>query len=326
MRTTGRWAVCCLTAAAVAAWAADTAQAQQTTARTCITTIQTNVGSVKVLRKIGPKQSCPAGEELYTWERTGFTWRDTWDAGTTYNQNDAVSFGASSYISLIASNVGNDPETSPAAWGVLALEGEVGPTGETGAIGPTGATGEAGPTGAGEAGPTGPAGEVGPAGPTGAPGPTGDAGPTGPTGDTGPTGPTGPAGSGTITLLTGGSGEALDTGGSTHYSAPGVGLFATTPSHVSVPVPAGSLQNLRVKLSESLASLNEYVLVTVLVNDQPTPMGCQIAFPEDACDNFEETRSVEASDTVSVRVQAFISGTTGVFVKWSVELAEIPPS
>ena len=50
------------------------AHAQQTTARTCITTIDSTNGPVKVLRKIGPKQDCPVGEELYTWQRTGFSW------------------------------------------------------------------------------------------------------------------------------------------------------------------------------------------------------------------------------------------------------------
>ena len=176
--------------------AAGTSSAQQTTARTCIATIQTNIGSVKVLRKIGPKQTCPDGEDLYTWERTGFEWKDVWSPTTTYGQNDAVSLGSSSYISLIADNLGNDPETSPAAWGILALEGAAGPTGEIGATGPTGEAGSTGPTG--EAGVTGPTGDLGPAGPTGETGADGADGVTGPTGAdgvTGPTGATGPTGS-----------------------------------------------------------------------------------------------------------------------------------
>ena len=63
---------------------AKPAEADTDTARTCITTIQTNIGNVRVLRKIGPKQSCPAGDELYTWQRTGFAWRDVWSPTTTY--------------------------------------------------------------------------------------------------------------------------------------------------------------------------------------------------------------------------------------------------
>lgn len=171
-------AVTCLTAIA------GTAGAQPVTARTCITTIDTNIGPVKVLRKIGPKQSCPVGEVLYTWQRTGFTWKDVWSPTTTYDQYDAVSLGGSSYVSLIPGNVGNDPESSPAAWGVLALEGDVGPTGATGATGDPGAAGDTGPTGA-----------DGTAGPTGADGATGA---TGATGADGATGATGAAGSGAI--------------------------------------------------------------------------------------------------------------------------------
>lgn len=94
------------------------AQAQQTTARTCITTIQTDIGDVKVLRKIGPKQTCPAGEDLYTWERFGRTGR--------------------------ARRV---RRVTPEPRGTAAPPGQTGPTGDTGATGPTGVTGATGPTG-----------------------------------------------------------------------------------------------------------------------------------------------------------------------------------
>ncbi|MBY0277511.1 hypothetical protein K2Z84_19435 [Candidatus Binatia bacterium] len=53
--------------------AGDAAAADSRQARTCITTLQTDKGPIKVLRKIGPKQTCAAGETLYTWDRTGFT-------------------------------------------------------------------------------------------------------------------------------------------------------------------------------------------------------------------------------------------------------------
>ena len=177
------------------------AQSPPNPARTCITEIQTNIGPVKVLRKIGPKQSCPAGENLYTWERTGFAWKDVWSPAVTYKVNDAVSVGGTSYLSIVDGNLNNDPETSPAAWAILALEGATGPTGPSGATGATGSTGSTGATGSsGATGPTGDAGGVGATGPTGdaggvgATGPTGDAGATGATGPTGVTGPTGPTG------------------------------------------------------------------------------------------------------------------------------------
>lgn len=179
---------------------AGTARAQQSTARTCITTIDTSSGPVKVLRKIGPKQDCPVGEDLYTWQRTGFSWKDVWSSTTTYNQYDAVSLGGTSYISLIADNLANDPETSPLAWGILALEGAAGPTGATGVTGGTG------PTGAdGSVGPSGPTGVTGEVGATGATGATGVTGTTGPTGATGVTGPTGTAGGGSIFSSSSGS-------------------------------------------------------------------------------------------------------------------------
>jgi len=167
--------------------------AQQTTARTCITTISTNSGDVRVLRKIGPKQSCPAGEELYTWERTGFAWKDVWSPSTTYKLNDAVSLGGTSFLSLVDGNLNNDPETSPAEWAILALEGAAGPTGADGNDGATGPTGENGANGiAGAAGAPGATGATGPTGPTGADGIAGV------TGADGATGPTGAAGAGAI--------------------------------------------------------------------------------------------------------------------------------
>jgi hypothetical protein len=73
---------------------------------------------------------------------------------TNYALHDAVSFGGSMYVSLIAGNVGNTPSSSPAQWAVLAAQGPAGPVGATG---PAGATGVAGATGA-----TGPAGPAGP--------------------------------------------------------------------------------------------------------------------------------------------------------------------
>jgi BclB C-terminal domain-containing protein len=191
--------------AAGASMIPEQALAQQTTARTCITTISTSSGNVTVLRKIGPKQSCPNGETLFTWERTGFAWRDVWSETTTYKVNDAVSLGGTSYLSLIDDNVGNDPETSPHAWAILALEGAPGATGADGAVGPTGPPGPTGP--AGDVGPTGaqgdpgPAGLVGATGPTGPPGSDGEPGPAGEAGATGPTGPTGPTGAAAGTIL-----------------------------------------------------------------------------------------------------------------------------
>ena len=73
---------------------------------------------------------------------------------TNYALHDAVSFNGSTYVSLIAGNVGYTPSVSPTLWAVLAAQGPAGPVGATG---PAGAPGAAGATGAmGPAGPQGP--------------------------------------------------------------------------------------------------------------------------------------------------------------------------
>ena len=88
-------------------------------------------------------------------------------SSTNYALHDAVSFNGSTYVSLVAGNVGNTPSLSPSQWALLAAQGVAGPTGPAG---PTGATGPAGV--AGVAGPQGPQGVVGPIGPAGAVGVT----------------------------------------------------------------------------------------------------------------------------------------------------------
>jgi hypothetical protein len=74
-------------------------------------------------------------------------------ATTNYGLHDAVSFGGSTYISLVAGNVGNTPSSSPVQWALLAAQGVAGPagpqglTGVAGAAGTTGAVGATGPQG-----------------------------------------------------------------------------------------------------------------------------------------------------------------------------------
>ena len=45
-------------------------------------------------------------------------------SGTNYGLNDAVSYGGSTYISLVAGNHGNAPDLSPAFWAVLVAQGQ----------------------------------------------------------------------------------------------------------------------------------------------------------------------------------------------------------
>ncbi len=53
----------------------------------------------------------------------GFTWQGPWSNATTYAVNDVVSFNGSSYISITASNLAHQPDTSPANWNLMAQAG-----------------------------------------------------------------------------------------------------------------------------------------------------------------------------------------------------------
>jgi uncharacterized protein (TIGR03437 family) len=92
----------------------------------------------------------------------GLTWQGSWSNSATYAQYDAVQYNGSSYISLQASNLNHEPDTSPTFWNILAEMGTAGASGPAGAAGPAGPTGATGVTGA-----TGAMGATGPAGPTG---------------------------------------------------------------------------------------------------------------------------------------------------------------
>jgi len=117
------------------------------------------------------------------------TFAGAWSNVTTYNLGTAVSYSGSSYVSLIDSNVGYEPDTNSTQWALLAQQGSTGPAGAAGPAGPQGLPGPQGATGA-----TGATGTTGPQGLTGATGATGPIGPTGPQGSTGANGPQGPQG------------------------------------------------------------------------------------------------------------------------------------
>ena len=149
------------------------------------------------------------------------TFKGIWNNATTYALGDAVSFNGSSYVSLVSSNLGNQPDTNPSQWALLAQQGVAGATGVTGAVGATGAQGATGLTGAtGTTGATGPQGLIGltgaigttgAVGATGAQGATGLTGATGTTGATGPQGPIGLTGTSGATGATGAAGAASPT-------------------------------------------------------------------------------------------------------------------
>jgi hypothetical protein len=131
---------------------------------------------------------------------TGLNWQGTWSGATAYNVDDAVFFGGSSYIALVA-NTNDEPDTSvtnsDGNWELLAQQGA---TGASGAQGPTGTAGTQGPQGdPGSQGPQGPQGDVGPQGAqgdAGAQGPQGDVGAAGTQGAQGAQGATGAPASG----------------------------------------------------------------------------------------------------------------------------------
>ena len=116
------------------------------------------------------------------------TFLGEWLVNTPYAIGDAVAYGGSAYIALVA-NLGREPDMSPQSWGLLAAAGTSGPAGITGATGLQGPSGYAGP--AGPAGPQGTTGFAGPSGTIGATGTTGPAGLVGATGAAGSIGATG---------------------------------------------------------------------------------------------------------------------------------------
>ncbi|MBO6893595.1 MAG: hypothetical protein JJ866_16760 [Roseibium sp.] len=61
----------------------------------------------------------------------GLAYRGAWSSGTTYNSDDTVTYNGSSYISLTI-NVGKNPSTETAHWGLLAAKGATGPQGPQG--------------------------------------------------------------------------------------------------------------------------------------------------------------------------------------------------
>ena len=173
--------------------------------------------------------------------------KGNWNVATTYALNDFVNYDGKAYVSMVAANVGLQPDTNPNAWMQFAVEGAQGPQGVQGSVGPQGAQGPKGDQGVkgdkGEKGDTGPQGVqgvqglIGPEGPqglkgeTGATGAKGDTGPQGPTGAQGAVGPVGPKGD------TGARGDKGDQG------IRGLGVYRTSKSLTiaSTTVPYSSL-------------------------------------------------------------------------------------
>ena len=182
--------------------------------------------------------------------------KGNWDVATTYALNDFVNYDGKAYVSMVAANVGLQPDTNPDAWMQFAVEGVQGPQGIQGPVGPQGAQGPKGEQGVkgekgdtgdtglqgvqgvqGPIGPEGPQGLKGEKGDPGSKGETGPQGPTGPQGDAGPVGPQGPQGE------VGPTGPAGPRGLGVYRTSVSLTTSSTTVAYLSLATaPAGGLQ------------------------------------------------------------------------------------
>ena len=123
----------------------------------------------------------------------GIAFIGVYDPAVSYAVGNVVQYGGSSWVSLVAGNLGSTPGASGLMWGMLATAGE---QGATGAVGPQGAQGPMGLSLPGPAGPVGPQGVPGTAGAVGPQGAQGESiqGPMGPQGLAGVAGPAGSPG------------------------------------------------------------------------------------------------------------------------------------
>lgn len=173
--------------------------------------------------------------------------KGNWNVATTYALNDFVNYDGKAYVSMVAANVGLQPDTNPNAWMRFAVEGAQGPQGVQGPVGPQGAQGPKGDQGVkgdkGEKGDTGPQGVQGVQGPIGPEGPQGLKGETGATGAKGDTGPQGPTGAQGAVGPVGPKGDTGARGDKGDQGIRGLGVYRTSKSltTASTTVPYSSL-------------------------------------------------------------------------------------
>lgn len=173
--------------------------------------------------------------------------KGNWNVATTYALNDFVNYDGKAYVSMVAANVGLQPDTNPNAWMQFAVEGAQGPQGVQGPVGPQGAQGPKGDQGVkgdkGEKGDTGPQGVQGVQGPIGPEGPQGLKGETGATGAKGDTGPQGPTGAQGAVGPVGPKGDTGAKGDKGDQGIRGIGVYRTSKSltTASTTVPYSSL-------------------------------------------------------------------------------------
>jgi hypothetical protein len=206
-----------------------------------------------------------------------------WNVATTYALGDAVSYNGSSYISLVAGNVGFQPDISNVKWALLAQAGATGSVGTTGATGPQGPAGPSGPTG-----------------------------PTGPTGATGATGPAGASGGGINAVnFVAAFSNGEPSPGSTYYISPAstVVNFSTNDSiansgevnFVAMPV-ACTMSALNVGVNNYFNAGSDTTTFTVYKNQVATSMTCSVATNGNgsSCQDKTHTFTVVGGDSISL--------------------------
>jgi len=65
---------------------------------------------------VPPNETIVSGDYI----QVGIIHQGLWSAATTYNRLDMVSYGGSSYVSLVNSNLNNTPGSSPSEWALSA--------------------------------------------------------------------------------------------------------------------------------------------------------------------------------------------------------------
>jgi len=257
-------------------------------------------GPMGVIGATGPAGAAgPAGPSGATGAQgPPASFRGNWSSSTTYALGDAVfcaacSSSGSSYVSLVANNVGFDPPTSNVKWSLLAQQGATGPAGVTGA--------------------------------TGATGPQGIAGPQGPPGTNGTNGSGVNAVSFVMEFLNPGSNAGttfyfspLSTVTSPSTSTNNVIANSTESNFSALPVTC-TMSALNVGVNNYNAAAADTTTITVYKNQATTSLSCSVTTNgnSSSCRDTTHTFSASAGDSISI---AFVESNANPFNRVDVQL------
>lgn len=119
--------------AAAAAASAANAATSESNASTSETNAAASAAAAATSESNAATSEANAAASAAAAEVAKIEWQGTYSGATTYAQNDAVEYNGSSYISLVDSNTGNQPDISPVQWDLLAEKGQDGAGGTTAA-------------------------------------------------------------------------------------------------------------------------------------------------------------------------------------------------